>query len=114
MNTPLHGRGPVRWLMAFCVLIGLTACPEKTIVTTPTQLTRPAITLTSAPGTESIVLGMGCFWGAERRMSQLPGVMDVESGYANGDIAGDYETVLAHERALRFGRASGRNHAEVV
>jgi peptide methionine sulfoxide reductase MsrA len=30
-----------------------------------------------------IVLGMGCFWGAEKRMSELPGVVDVESGYAN-------------------------------
>ncbi len=111
MNTPLRGRGLVRWLMALCVLTGLTACPEKTIVTTPTE---SAITLTNQPGTESIVLGMGCFWGAERRMSQLPGVLDVESGYANGDVAGDYETVLAHERALKFGRATGRNHAEVV
>jgi len=63
---------------------------------------------------ESIVLGMGCFWGAERRMSELPGVLDVESGYANGDIPGNYEAVLAHERALQYGKAQGRNHAEVV
>ena len=75
---------------------------------------KPDIVLANPPGTESVILGMGCFWGAERRMSQLPGVLDVESGYANGDIAGDYETVLAHERALQFGRAVGRNHAEVV
>ena len=73
-----------------------------------------ALVLKNPPGTESIVLGMGCFWGAERRMAQLPGVLDVESGYANGDVAGDYETVLAHERALRFGLAKERNHAEVV
>ena len=92
-------------------MFGLTACSEKTSVTIPTK---PAIALTNPPGTESIVLGMGCFWGAEKRMSQLPGVLDVESGYANGDIAGDYESVLAHERALKFGRATGRNHTEVV
>ncbi|MES9927088.1 MAG: peptide-methionine (S)-S-oxide reductase, partial [Candidatus Thiodiazotropha sp. 6PDIVS] len=42
------------------------------------------------PQTESIVLGMGCFWGAEKRMSALPGVIDVESGYANGDIEASY------------------------
>jgi peptide methionine sulfoxide reductase msrA/msrB len=64
--------------------------------------------------TDSIVLGMGCFWGAEKRMSALPGVLDVESGYANGDIKGSYKAILAHESALRSGRASGRNHAEVV
>ena len=66
------------------------------------------------PRHDSVVLGMGCFWGAEKRMAALPGVVDVESGYANGDIAGSYEAVLAHERALRRGAASQRNHAEVV
>jgi len=64
--------------------------------------------------TDSIVLGMGCFWGAEKRMAALPGVLDVESGYANGDIEGSYKAILDHESALRRGRASGRNHAEVV
>ena len=63
---------------------------------------------------DSIVLGMGCFWGAEKRMSELPGVVDVESGYANGDIQGSYEAVLAQERALRLGMSKKRNHAEVV
>lgn len=100
-----------RILAAICFLIGLSGCPEKPPVITNAQ---SAITLASPPGTESIVLGMGCFWGAERRMSQLPGVLDVESGYANGEVAGDYESVLAHERALQFRRATGRNHAEVV
>lgn len=66
------------------------------------------------PPLESIVLGMGCFWGAEKRMSELPGVVDVESGYANGEVAGTYAAVLAQERALRAGRSSKRNHAEVV
>lgn len=65
-------------------------------------------------GTDSIVLGMGCFWGAEKRMAALPGVVDVESGYANGDVAGSYEAVLAHERLLQWGKSTLRNHAEVV
>lgn len=60
--------------------------------------------------TESIVLGMGCFWGAEKRMAALPGVVDVMSGYAGGDREHpSYEQVLSDER-----RRSGRNHAEVV
>jgi peptide methionine sulfoxide reductase msrA/msrB len=63
---------------------------------------------------ESIVLGMGCFWGAEKRMAELPGVQDVESGYANGEIAGTYEAVVAHEGSLRAGKSATRNHAEVV
>lgn len=64
--------------------------------------------------TDSIVLGMGCFWGAEKRMAAIPGVLDVESGYANGEIAGTYEAVLAQEKLLRAGKATQRNHAEVV
>jgi len=64
--------------------------------------------------TDSIVLGMGCFWGAERRMAAIPGVLDVESGYANGEIAGTYDAVLAHERMLQWGKSTRRNHAEVV
>jgi peptide methionine sulfoxide reductase msrA/msrB len=63
---------------------------------------------------ESIVLGMGCFWGAEKRMGELTGVLDVESGYANGEIDGNYDAVLAHERQLKFGKTKLRNHAEVV
>ena len=71
--------------------------------------------MASAAKTESIVLGMGCFWGAEKRMSELPGVIDVESGYAGGDAekAGYYD-VLGWEKELRRGAAKGRNHAEVI
>lgn len=64
--------------------------------------------------TNSVVLGMGCFWGAEKRMGELPGVLDVESGYANGDIPGDYKAVLAHEKDVQLGKTRKRNHAEVV
>jgi peptide-methionine (S)-S-oxide reductase len=35
-------------------------------------------------GVEYIVLGMGCFWGAERLFWQLPGVYSTSVGYAGG------------------------------
>jgi len=35
-------------------------------------------------GVEQIVLGLGCFWGAERRFWQLPGVYTTAVGYAGG------------------------------
>lgn len=64
---------------------------------------------------QSIVLGMGCFWGAEKRMGEIPGVIDVESGYAGGDAEKtDYHGVLGLERAIKFGGIKERNHAEVV
>jgi peptide methionine sulfoxide reductase msrA/msrB len=60
--------------------------------------------------TESIVLGMGCFWGAEKRMSALPGVVDVLSGYAGGSYPDPtYRKILARE-----GRHDAVNYAEVV
>ena len=65
--------------------------------------------------TDYIVLGMGCFWGAEKRMGEIPGVLDVESGYAGGDLPGvGYQQILDHERMLRSGRVTARNHAEVI
>jgi peptide-methionine (S)-S-oxide reductase len=35
-------------------------------------------------GYESVVLGLGCFWGAERLFWQLPGVHTTAVGYAGG------------------------------
>jgi len=36
------------------------------------------------PGKEQAILGMGCFWGAERKFWQLPGVFTTAVGYAGG------------------------------
>lgn len=35
-------------------------------------------------GLEIAVFGMGCFWGAERRFWQIPGVYTTSAGYAGG------------------------------
>ena len=37
-----------------------------------------------AIGTEQIVFGLGCFWGAERRFWQQPGVVSTAVGYSAG------------------------------
>jgi len=66
-------------------------------------------------GTQSIVFGMGCFWGAEKRMGELPGVVDVEAGYAGGDAETvTYRDVLATARAIRRGETDETVHAEVI
>jgi len=54
---------------------------------------------------EQLVLGMGCFWGAERHFWTLPGVWVTAVGYAGGHTTNpDYHSVC-----------SGRSgHAEVV
>ncbi len=65
--------------------------------------------------TQTIVLGMGCFWGAEKRLSELEGVINVESGYANGDNPNaGYQDVLALEKRIQSGTSQARNHTEVI
>jgi peptide-methionine (S)-S-oxide reductase len=56
-------------------------------------------------GLEEAVFGMGCFWGAERKFWQTPGVWSTSAGYAGGLTPNPtYEEVC-----------SGRTgHAEVV
>ncbi|MDV6345821.1 peptide-methionine (S)-S-oxide reductase MsrA [Nitrosomonas sp. Is37] len=93
------------------LLIVMTAfAMEKTVISSRLESNQNI-----SSKTDYIVLGMGCFWGAEKRMSEIPGVLDVESGYAGGDLPGvGYQQILNHEKALRAGKAAGRNHAEVI
>ncbi len=35
-------------------------------------------------GSEVLIVGMGCFWGAERKFWELPGVITTAVGYAGG------------------------------
>ncbi|MDR2368300.1 MAG: peptide-methionine (S)-S-oxide reductase MsrA [Deltaproteobacteria bacterium] len=37
------------------------------------------------PTTKTIALAGGCFWGVERYLSLIPGVIETEVGYANGN-----------------------------
>jgi len=47
-------------------------------------------------GAETIYLGLGCFWGAERLFSQLPGVIVTAVGYQGGSTPNaTYEEVCS-------------------
>jgi peptide-methionine (S)-S-oxide reductase len=49
---------------------------------------------TPSPNTETIVLGGGCFWCTEAVFDRVQGVLDVESGYSNGEtVKPSYEQV---------------------
>ncbi|AKC87354.1 peptide-methionine (S)-S-oxide reductase MsrA [Pseudoxanthomonas suwonensis] len=58
------------------------------------------------PGMEVVDLGLGCFWGAERKFWQLPGVYTTAVGYAGGGTPNPtYEEVCSgltgHTEAVR-------------
>jgi peptide-methionine (S)-S-oxide reductase len=64
------------------------------------QIKQPA-----AGGLEEAVFGLGCFWGAERKFWQIPGVVTTAVGYAGG-----YTPNASYEEVC-----SGRTgHTEVV
>lgn len=56
-------------------------------------------------GCESLVVGMGCFWGAERKFWQADGVFSTSVGYAGG------QTVNPSYKEVCSGRTG---HTEVV
>lgn len=59
---------------------------------------------------DKIILGSGCFWGAEKGYESLPGVIDAVSGYADGDgVRPTYREITK----LR-NKFNPNNHAEVV
>ena len=59
---------------------------------------------------EKIVLGSGCFWGAEKGYEALPGVVDAVSGYSDG-----YGVRPSYREITKFiNKYNTNNHAEVV
>jgi peptide-methionine (S)-S-oxide reductase len=65
-----------------------------------TDIKQPA-----AGGLEEAVFGLGCFWGAERKFWQIPGVVTTAVGYAGGFTPNaTYEEVCS----------GGTGHTEVV
>src|ERR687897_118498 len=70
-----------------------------TVLGTPIEAPAPA-------GSEEIIVGMGCFWGAERTFWKVPGVWTTAVGYAGGYTPNPtYEEVCSgatgHTEAVR-------------
>ena len=59
---------------------------------------------------QTIYLGSGCFWGAEKGYEQIEGVIDAESGYANGyGVKPTYRSIIQFKNKF-----NENNFAEVV
>lgn len=67
-----------------------------------TETAAPA-SIPSDHGGHVIYLAGGCFWGLEHLMQSITGVLDAESGYANGTCAAEanYQTVLTGTTGFR-------------
>lgn len=87
--------------------------PHSAELTPPKMAGTQALKMDESSATnhlESIVLGAGCFWGAEKRYQAIPGVVDAESGYADGrNVRANYREITKSKN--KFNK---NNHAEVV
>ncbi len=73
-------------------------------------LSSPSSVYEATIHSEKIVLGSGCFWGAEKGYEALPGVIDAVSGYADGNgVQPTYREITKLKNKF-----NADNHAEVV
>ncbi|MBN2256587.1 MAG: peptide-methionine (R)-S-oxide reductase MsrB [Anaerolineaceae bacterium] len=96
-----------KFMLAALVIVLLNACSatDETLISSPNQAgEEKASEMTQAgfdqtyikkDGIDVIYLAGGCFWGLEKLMQSLPGVVSAVSGYANGnaDLVPTYEKV---------------------
>lgn len=82
-------------LVALAMLSGCAASLPKAV---------PAVQEETVETSENVIyLAGGCFWGIEHLMQSIPGVLDAQSGYANGTGAADadYHTVCTGTTGFR-------------
>jgi peptide-methionine (S)-S-oxide reductase len=66
------------------------------LVVSPTHAVSGASTIGPWPGMEQFLVGMGCFWGAERMFWKESGVVSTQVGYAAGfTVHPTYEEVCS-------------------
>ena len=93
-----------------------TALPGRDrpiVVARPHLVLDTPITPPFPDGFDRIVVGMGCFWGAERLYWQAPGVYTTAVGYAGGVTQNPtYEEVCSGRTGPHGGRARGLRSRE--
>jgi peptide methionine sulfoxide reductase msrA/msrB len=83
------------FVIVITALISACSSPAQNTVNVSTEAVKEDVsdmtqeafdqTYEKKEGIDVIYLAGGCFWGLEKLMQSLPGVVDVVSGYANGD-----------------------------
>jgi len=90
-------------LTGFVLLRGMAAPTVAEAAAVPVP--PPAVDAPAVPGTESVVLSGGCFWGMQGVFEHVKGVKQVVAGYAGGQAA------TAHYEIVSTGTTG---HAESV
>ena len=90
--------------MGILAAIALLAGCAASVVPQETEIQEEMENMTSSDETENVIyLAGGCFWGLEQLMQSISGVIDAESGYANGTREADakYSAVCAGDTGFR-------------
>ena len=97
-------------LLLLIAAIGLGGCAASANMDNPTETeavqtnTLEVEIMDFSHETENVIyLAGGCFWGLEQLMQSIPGVIDAQSGYANGTGEQDanYSAVCAGDTGFR-------------
>lgn len=83
-NRRLSGR---RFLF-LCVLIGAASAAGANV------MVKPKVQAQAQTQAQEAMFGAGCFWGVEKILAHVPGVLETRVGYAGGSVPNpDYEAV---------------------
>ena len=93
----------VLFIICCFLLLGLNACNNVKNVDKEVKEMNISKSYVTDENTKEIYFAGGCFWGIEKLFQSIDGVLDAESGYANGkeDIIPDYKTVLGGDTGYR-------------
>ncbi|MDW5299554.1 MAG: peptide-methionine (S)-S-oxide reductase, partial [Sedimentibacter sp.] len=81
-------------LLTLILMFVLTACASKNKNSNNESLSGEDDDLMNMDGNKVIYLAGGCFWGTEKYLSLINGVVGTEVGYANGNTENpSYEDV---------------------
>ncbi len=96
---------PNRIIAVLALLVGLSSALALALTAAPEKEAQSA-----SLHVKTLVLGSGCFWGAEKGYEALPGVIEAVSGYADGrNLEPSYSVITRPEH-----RFDPDNYAETV
>jgi len=92
-------------LIAMVFVLALSGCSKGQVAfdTEISDMAEVKVMDFSNENKNVIYLAGGCFWGMEQLMQSIPGVIDAQSGYANGTGKDDanYQTVIGGRTGFR-------------